>query len=343
MEERKKVLEMLAAGKLTAEQADRLLAALSGRKAHPHPPHGPGQGRPFRWRWDGKFRELQDLADLSEWKDELKHLGSAVTATVAQAMKEARRTIEQQLGEMAPRADQLRVRKDWELGAGVRRLTVETHHGRIHLLPAPDHTLRASVRAEVRGSSLPEARQVLAGQLHLEEADGVCRILLVRDDRVLAADVDLWLPSGSALTLTAKAHTGGIQAEDVHAQEMELVTQHGNVVLYRTTAEHLRVAARNGAIHLTECLGPDSRSVHLETRMGGITVLGLPAEAGVTGSAKTGLGRVEVSGEGMEVEYDDPQQPKAARFASFRSLGAAEETVVHLHCATRNGHISIRR
>lgn len=49
-EERKKILEMLAEGKITAEDAERLLDKIeAGPSSGPTPPHNPGDPKKIRW------------------------------------------------------------------------------------------------------------------------------------------------------------------------------------------------------------------------------------------------------------------------------------------------------
>jgi hypothetical protein len=64
-EERLKVLTMLQEGKITAEEAERLLAALSGGE-RAEPGEGPGRGRRGHGFWDfdfGEFRRFGPVFD----------------------------------------------------------------------------------------------------------------------------------------------------------------------------------------------------------------------------------------------------------------------------------------
>lgn len=60
-EERKKVLELLASAKITAEEADRLLERLQGR-GQGGPGHGHGWGRRHRLRGGGESAAIAEVA-----------------------------------------------------------------------------------------------------------------------------------------------------------------------------------------------------------------------------------------------------------------------------------------
>jgi hypothetical protein len=326
--ERRKVLELLQEGKITAEQAELLLQALEQRN-------------PLRSaveRLAGRFPV-----------EELKHIGNQVTQTVNQTLGELRRTIERPHWPAwdpfplpLPLGHTVTVTRELNMPENVRELTIHTVNGRLQLAAWEEAFVRIHVRARVKNNRLLEARRILERALQVQE-DGEARTLWVDHDAregVASASIDVYVPAGLR-RLFAKTNIGGIHADSLKIEdEFRLETDTGGIWLTGVDAGRIRLVADNGQLALHDSIGPRCSHAYLQTQSGKIVVQGIAPSLQVQGTARTSLGKVDVQGDGWRLE---PGDGKSAMVHFERQpLTEAAATLARLHCETRAGSVLVR-
>ncbi len=117
MNEQRTILDLLEQGKISAEQAEMLIAALNQPKNEHqrHRKHIPTFDKP---KWDKTTKDL-------------KTLGTQMSSMVTQALGEAKKEIESQLGDWLSHNTILQSR-DIELQSDITQLSVEIMNGKIY-------------------------------------------------------------------------------------------------------------------------------------------------------------------------------------------------------------------
>ncbi|MCL6636330.1 MAG: hypothetical protein K6T26_00160 [Alicyclobacillus sp.] len=328
MKERMKILQLLQEGKLTAEQAELLLAALEE----------PEQAAAPAWRAYAKrtWSEWNRRVPLHEWRQ----LGSQLSTVVSQslgdvrrALEQQKRTLEQQL-ELWTQSAALAVTQDVPLPEACRHLVVQTGRGRIQVFPASAGAARVHVRARVHTSDLASAQQALAAAVQVRQHEDRCEVAILpagkeQAPELISADLDVWLPE-TVDTVFARLQQGTLWAEAVTAEELSAETDRGQVVLVHPNVQRVRAIAGHGPIHLQGGWGPRCRSVYLEALDGNLRVDGIPADSALSGVVTAAAGKADLDSERFMAEASDEGKRTTVRFRQRQELPDRDPVVLHL-------------
>ncbi|MCL6516388.1 DUF4097 family beta strand repeat-containing protein [Alicyclobacillus sp.] len=332
MNERKKILNLLAEGKITPEQAELLLQALGDDQP---------AGNPKAWQEWSRRIPLQ----------ELKQVGAQIASTVTQSLGEVKRTLEQQKRAVEQQLEHLSwnhptvsVSHDLQLPEGIQEVCVETGQGSVQITEGEGPGISIHVRARVRTDNLADGKRVLEQALQTLESGDRFELTILPGYRdsdsgaaVAAADVDVFLPKGVRRVL-ARTRSGRILADSAEAGELRLETTRGSILVVQSAADRLHLTTESGDIGV-HTLSDRTRSVYAQAKHGTMDIDGVPRHLAVTGTAQTTLGTVDIDAELFEVTFDDGPRRNGAR---FRRQGQTESPALHLQLTTRSGSIRVR-
>ncbi|MCL6597565.1 MAG: DUF4097 family beta strand repeat-containing protein [Alicyclobacillus macrosporangiidus] len=333
MSEQRKILDLLAEGKITAEQAEMLLQALGGDG-------GRAAGTKAWQEWSRRI-PLQDL----------KQVGAQIASTVTQSLSEVKRTLEQQKRVVEQQLEHLSwnqpvvsVSHDLRLPEGVTEVCVETGHGSVQIAEGDGPAIAIHVRARVRTDNLADGKRALERALQTLHGDDRFELTVLPGFKdadsgaaVVSADVDVFLPRGVRRVL-ARTRSGRVLADSVQAGELRLETTRGSVLAIRCAADRLHLDSESGSISI-HAMDAKTRSVYAQTKHGTIDIDGVPDGVTVTGTAHTSIGTVDIDAERFEVEFGETSRRNSAR---FRRQADAGESVLHIQLTARNGAIKVR-
>ena len=372
-EERKIILNLLAEGRITSDEAEQLLGALDESDLHDLSDSGPAD------RVDqGSKDDLGDLGDRLDGRadviaDDLSERLSKAVSEMAEAGQELPDRLARMLGSMFGSLG-------WSFGpAGVQaERTFEPEMSEQHVVSAVDFaTSNGSVkltgwdrlsykvvaRATVRGvESKSEAERKLAAGLELSLEGGVMR-LECRDDAIRnSLSVEAYLPRANTYDVKVSSRNGSATLESLNAGLIDVHSANGRVALGDVTAASTTASARNGSVTASGDLG----DADLETANGSVSVtlsyrsagrlrvntgngsvrLNVPRDARVAYeiSAQTVNGSVRTSLEGAEVRREPGAGRGAGRSVSLvvrpGSAVSSPPTVV-VEARAVNGSVSI--
>lgn len=318
MNERQKILELVHEGKLSPEQADLLIEALEERAKDTVKATRP---------WDGKIGDI-------------KQLSTQLTSYVTQSLSDVKRTMEQELRNLPTFGwlGTLTATTELNLREDLQELFVETKNGRVGVSYWDEPYARVLVRGQIRATDLDEATKQLEASLQTSESGDRWQMTVRHDSKegVVGADIDLMLPAGLA-EVSVKTNNGAIRADSVDAKILRLTTNNGATFVYRANVRQLHVDTDNGAIDVHRSMTDRTERVYATTKNGTIDIEGLPADAAVSGVAKSTLGRISVTATGVTAQFVD-----APRNTYAKLTGSAGERELRIHCETKNGAIHIR-
>jgi polyhydroxyalkanoate synthesis regulator phasin len=333
MNERRKILDLVQEGKLTAEQGEQLLAALDEQAQR-------------------RRNQSLDIKSLSD----LKHLGSQwgnqISQLVGQSLAEARRNLEKEMrhfnwnfhfGPGFGFGSTLTVSANVQLPESIRDLYVETKNGEIQVSTWNQSFVRILVRGQVKASDLNAAQRVLDRALQAQQTDDSYLLTVVHDfkDGVVGANIEVSVPTGLR-RISLKSTNGGLYIDTTEVEDLQLVTANGGVRVNHCRVTRLRIDSDNGSLDIHDSVHAQTKSVYAQTKNGTIVIDGVSADATCSGMAKAGLGRVDVSGDRAQVEYvelGDHARHSEARF-QVGEESVDEET--RIYCESRNGSVRIR-
>jgi DUF4097 and DUF4098 domain-containing protein YvlB len=326
MNERMKILQLLQSGKITAEQADELLAALEARDQRPQ--------RSFR--------------PTDKWNlGELKNLGSQITSAVTQSLGEVRKVLEQQVDQWSTQWSGHTITASHEVTVpeGVLAVSAETTNGRIQVSSWDEPTVRIHVRGQVKTTRMSEAIQALQNAVqtqHDNERFDLTVIYGKRDSQtgaqVVGAHIDIYVPHHMK-QLLIRSQNGSLLVDAVQLKELHADTMNGAVTVHDSSVERLFVNTENGKIELHNSLTEQCRQVYAYTKNGTVTVEGISESVRATGTARTSSGRIDISTSDFEVESDEPHRPTFVRFR--RHADSEQQDEVRLQLETKNGSIRV--
>lgn len=327
--ERMKILQMLSDSKITPEQAESLLNAVE----HGEPKRG--------------FRVLDKPA-----LNDLKSIGTQISATITQSLSEAKRALEGQLDVFSLSSASVSVTHELTLPLNIQRLTVQTTNGAIQVTRWNEPYVRIHIRARAKTNNMSDAKRALTAALQIEEVEDKYQLTLVHGDRdhdsgaqIVGAHLDIYVPK-LFKELFLRSQNGKLYADGAVCDDLHLETSNGTITLYRSTADRVHLHAENGSIELIECLSERTRHLHAQTKNGSIAIERLPDNVKLHGRAQTSLGRIQVTDPRINVSFNDDVKRGVARLESVESAESAatgqasNETSVHLE--TRNGSIRIK-
>ena len=341
MKERQKILELLQEGRLTVDQAEQLLAAMD------------------RVKTDSANADAANTAKSEKNPlEDLKNIGAQVSSSIAQSLTDLRRNLEHQWDNWTPfGGNSALASTEISLPASVETLSIETTNGDIQVVAWDEPYARLYIRGRVRADSVLEAKRLLGEALQSTQTDSHYELVVLHGgkDGVNQASVDLYVPR-ALKQVTLHSQNGHLQLDSVNADDLQAETVNGAISLSRAKAVRIRLVTHNGHVDVHSSVSADTRTVYVSTRNGTIDVKGIDAELQFSGSAKTSLGRVEVSGEGWTVEYDDSIRKRSAHFEPTNqdSMVAEENTAeeqakkiadtnARIFLETKHGSINVRK
>lgn len=320
MEERRKILELIAEGKLTAEQADLLLEALENKGNE---------------KVDGKAAWDRATA-------EMKTFGSQMSSAIAQGMSELRRGIEMNLSNMQF-GDFIATSFEHEFPEHVRSLRVESVNGRIRVERWSQPNIRIYVQADVRMDEQVQAKDLLdrAVQTTVLGDEATVELLTrVEGARVNGARIDVYIPN-SLDTITLKTRNGAIFIDHVEAIHTTLETMNGQIRAEHVKAKHVRMTTLNGGVNLVDVLTDETKELYVASRNGAISLRGIPTSAAIQGQAKTVNGMVQITNPSLSTTYESETRRNQCLFErSSEDEDSSQEMTVYLE--TKNGKISVQ-
>lgn len=320
MEERRKILELIAEGKLTAEQADLLLDALEQQ----------GREKP-----DGKVAWDKATA-------EMKTFGSQMSSVIAQGMSDLRRGIETNLVNMQF-GDFIATSFEQEFPEHIRSLHVESVNGKIRVERWTQPNIRMYVQADVRMDEQMQAKELLEKAVRTNvtgEQVAVELLSRVEGARVNGVRIDLYIPD-SLQSLSLKTRNGAIFIDHVEAVHATMETVNGQIRADHVRAKHLRLMTQNGAINLVDVLSDDTDELYAESRNGAILLRGIPSKSAIQGQAKTVNGNVHIAHPSLTTTYETETRRNQCTFErSAVDTDITQEISVYLE--TKNGKISVQ-
>lgn len=324
MQDRQKILQLLQEGKITVEQADLLIAAIEDT-SNVKATSAKGDKNPL---------------------DDLKNIGSQLSATIAQSLTELRRNVEQQWDNWSPFGGSPSVLASTEMNLpeSIQNLFVETTNGEIQVVSWDEPYIRLYIRGRVKSESVLEGKRLLNQSLQVSQTETNYELVVIHGgkDGVNQASVDIYVPS-SLKALTLHSQNGHLQLDAAHIQDLQAETVNGSISLSRVMAEKIRLVTHNGNVNVYSSITKEAHNVYVSARNGTIDMKGIDATIPFTGTAKTALGRVDISGEGWTVEYDDSLRKRSARFEQTPSYAdPGMENTTRIFLETRHGGINVR-
>ncbi|WP_067624321.1 SHOCT-like domain-containing protein [Alicyclobacillus acidiphilus] len=319
MEERMKILQLVAEGKLTPEQADMLLDALDNKQS-------PKNDSKMAW----------DRAT-----DELKSLGTQMSSALMQGLSELRRGLEVNLSNLTF-GETVNASVEHEFPAGIDTLHVTTTNARVRLEHWTQPFVRVYVHADVRVEEPHRAKEELQAAVVTSAVDGQA-ILELRTNteraKIGSSRIDVYLPD-SMRTVTVKSRNGATFADHIEVQELSLDTVNGQLRLDHTKCVTMRLTTQNGSIHLFNALCDEARDLFATSRNGAIHVNGLPSSIPIQGTAKTINGNVQVVHPSLTVLYDRDDRKNHCTFE--RGQMGDEVNGLSVYLETKVGKITVQ-
>lgn len=320
MQERIKILDLVAQGKLSAEQADLLLDALES------------QTQP---KVDGKAAWDRATA-------EIKSFGSQMSSVLAQSMTELRRGLETNLTNLSF-GDHIAISLEREFAEETRSIRLDSVNGRIRVERWSRPYVRMYVQADVRAEDQDKAREVLEQAVQVTETDDQASIrVLNRWDgaRVHGGRIDLYIPE-SLTELSLQTRNGAIFVDHATVDLLKLETLNGQIHLEHITAHELHASTQNGSIQLNDSIQDITQEVYAESKNGSVTVRGLPTTIPVRGQAKSLAGVVQVSHPAFIAQYENNHRKNACTFELKDALEEVDKNI-SVYLETKNGKISVQ-
>lgn len=363
-EERKIILNLLAEGRITADEAEQLLEALDESDLYDPGDSGPVDQSDLGDRLEARHDVIAD--DLSE------RLSKAVSE-MAEAGQELPDRLARMLGSMfgslgwsfGPVGVQAEQTFESEIPADciISAIDFATSNGSVKLTGWDRPGYKVVARATVRGvESRSEAERRLASGLALSFEGGVMR-LECRDDAIRnSLSVEAYLPRANTYDVKVSSRNGSATLESLTAGSIDVHSANGRVALGDVTAASTTASARNGSVTASGDLG----DADLETANGSVSVtlsyrsagrlrvntgngsvrLNVPRDARVAYeiNAHTVNGSVRTSLEGAEVRREPGAGRGARRSVSLvarpGSAVSSPSTVV-VEARAVNGSVSI--
>jgi DUF4097 and DUF4098 domain-containing protein YvlB len=322
MEERMKILGLLQEGKITAEQAELLLRAVSENAS-------------------SKDTSRSKSGQWEKTATELKSLKTQMTSLMSQTISEVKRSIETQI-DVWPFGEFVSSTVEHSFTPGITELNLVTTQGKVHVESWDGPTIRAYIRAEVRPMEGGTAKQVLEDALEIRETDNRASLQILRPEgrRVIGpTSIDLFIPNLSNLALSVESKNGSIHADKIEISSLDAKTHNGSVIVTHSKLFTLEVETHNGHIEIRDSVGLDTQRVNASSKNGTVTLTGIHPGLSCIGKARTTLGHIDVDERAFECTYEDA---RLRNRASFRLVVPEATRETRMELETKHGKISIR-
>ena len=378
-EERKIILNLLAEGRITADEAEQLLDALDESDLYDLGDSDQADQVDQVDQVDqGKKGDLGDSQDRLGARadviaDDLSERLSKAVSEMAEAGQELPDRLARMLGSMVgslgwsfgPAGVQAERTFESEMPAdcAISAVDFATSNGSVKLTGWDRPSYKVVARATVRGAeSKSEAERRLAAGLGLSLEGGVMRLECTDDAIRNSLSVEAYLPRANTYDVKVSSRNGSATLQSLTGGTIDVRSANGRVALGDVTAAGTTASARNGSLTASGDLG----DADLETANGSVSVtlsyrsagrlrvntgngsvrLNVPQDARVTYeiSAQTVNGSVRASLEGAEIRRESGSGRGPGRSMSLvaRPGGAVSSppTVV-VEARAVNGSVSI--
>lgn len=284
-EERRIILNLLAEGKITADEAEQLLDALDETDLYDLGSFDEAGSGDSGDQCDEE--RLDDLSDLGErlgaqaevMADDLSERLSKAVSEMAEAGQELPDRLGRMFGSMfgsfgwSPGYVGVRAERTFEsempADCRISAIDLATRSGSIKLAGWDRPGYKVVARAKVRGAdSQAEAERKLASSLRLLLDGGVMRVdctdQAIRD----SLSIEAYVPGASTYDIKVNTRNGSARVESLNSRSMEVRSSNGRVALEDTNAQNTIASARNGSLSARGDLG----DAGLDTANGSISV-----------------------------------------------------------------------
>lgn len=254
----------------------------------------------------------------------------------------------------------------------LHEIDMDIANGKTKVVAWDSNDIRVECQAKVyRAENQDKAREIFNNNVLFEIKDEKCKFYI--QDKGIKVDVVMYVPKQDYETIQIRMFNGGITAEALRAEHVKVKSANGPLTLERVNGARCELETGNGAItiqdsHFTsvdaEALngaihaegqfnkvdlqtfnGPimcrneksDSESFHAKSVTGKIQLF-IAAGTDVTGELKSNLGSFNVSLEGINIveEKSDVIQ-KVLKFKTIQ----AQSPATYIFAESKTGHISV--
>lgn len=258
-DERKRILDMLENGQITAQEAMGLLDALSKQQEQTHTTFT-----------DHQHSTNQSTNRNRDFIEDAKRDFTVIGERVMQMMQG---TVDKlrQFDFENPFGDAVTIKDSYTLQPEhLRSITVDIANGKAEIYPSEDGHVTADVTVKsYRGMAEEELRQKLHSDFVFKEEDG--RLRIFSDMKTIAVHMTLKVPKEHYEQLTVRLFNGDFTAGSFDAKHIKVKTTNGKVSLHHMEIEEVDVETVNGAVQLKDVNG---EAVDVEAVNGRIYVEG---------------------------------------------------------------------
>ncbi|ALC88844.1 hypothetical protein AM500_02800 [Bacillus sp. FJAT-18017] len=252
-------------------------------------------------------------------------------------------------------------------------IDVSIANGSVKIVPADQEDVRIECQAKVyRADTQEEARKALLDSVIFVVEDSKLKFLATQ--KWMKLDAVLYVPNASYEKIRAKLFNGPVTGENLQVKDLKTKTGNGKISLKGVSGEKLEAETANGHIKLKRCavervdaetinggikLAGSFKKADLRTFNGGIecevqgdcdflstkAVTGgieiyVPAELAVDGELRSNLGGFQVDLDRIQLlEEKSEMVQKLLRFKTIQE----EEQVSRIVAETKTGGISVRK
>lgn len=341
-DEQKMILDMLAQGKISVDEAERLLEALREPSAAPGGPRGADQ-RTFVNRINKVAAEMgeagQELPSrLSGLIDSIVGLASRIGYNAEQAFEGIVSSVEE-----------------------ISKVDLSTTNGSVKLRGWDRPGYRVIARAQVKGVSDRECAQaVMAEGLRVSVKNGVLGLDCIDKSLLSSLSVDAAVPSRGRYDIIVNSRNGSVTVDGVEGRTVEAKSLNGRITLERLQAESVNASTKNGSVYASGELGDavietangsisaslnyeNDGSLKMTTGNGGIKVE-IPKSPAVQYTVNAGAvnGAVKLDVDDTGAVESEPAHPGHRRHASVTVPGpAGSGKNVDVEARAVNGSITV--
>ncbi|WP_342528466.1 DUF4097 family beta strand repeat-containing protein [Chryseomicrobium sp. FSL W7-1435] len=257
-DERKRILDMLEHGQITAQEAMGLLDALSKQQEQTHT----------------QFKEEPTFSkDSNRNRDFIEEAKRDFTVVGERVMQMMQGTVDKirQFDFENPFGEAVTIKDSYTLHPeNLRSLTVDIANGKVEIYSTETNEVTADVTVKsYRQMPEEELRQKLHSDFVFKEDDG--RLRAFSDMKTIAVHMTLKIPKQQYDQLTVRLFNGDLTAGSFDAKHIKIKTTNGKVSLHHMEIEEVDIETVNGTVQLKDVNG---EAVDVETVNGRIYVEG---------------------------------------------------------------------
>ncbi|GAA0472502.1 DUF4097 family beta strand repeat-containing protein [Alkalibacillus silvisoli] len=227
-ERRKKILNLLEEGHITAEEADELLEALEQND-----------------ETESKTSD-QDSSFTQSFKKDLKN----VTNGIANFIDETVNMVKEGPFEFSFKHASVKRSFDFN-GEWIKDIELNNKNGTVEFLMASDDQLKVEVRGKVFKESEQERAEALYDEaLNVATEEG--KLLIKQERKDMTANFTIYLPKKMYENVSVKTFNGTVKMYNLACQSSQISTVNGTITLLGYKANTLSASTRHGSIKLDD-------------------------------------------------------------------------------------------